>query len=156
MALDTRAKRTIRPLRDGRITIPAEFRRALGITDESLLAVSLEDDGLRIRKVDAAETNGHDAWLSESDDPFASVHDDLAARGVPVSEIDAAIDAARRELRRALLDRLDRERNKQGDNASSNPWIELSGIFKDDPSADELDEAIAAYRRELDAQDGLA
>ncbi|MFN8512377.1 MAG: AbrB/MazE/SpoVT family DNA-binding domain-containing protein [Chloroflexia bacterium] len=153
MALDTQSKRTIRPLRDGRITIPAEFRRALGIADESLLAVSIEDDGLRIRKVDAAETNGHDAWLSERDDPFASVHDDFAARGVPVSEINAAIDAARRELRRALLDRLAQERKEQG---QGNPWLQLSGIFKDDPFADEVDEAIAAYRRELDAQDGAA
>jgi AbrB family looped-hinge helix DNA binding protein len=156
MALEAEAKRTVRPLRDGRITIPADFRRALGITEETVLDVSVEDDELRIRKAVTEETNGHAAQLGDEDDPFASVRVELTARGIPADEIAAAIDAARRELRRALLDRLHQERKVQGQHATSSPWRQLSGIFKDDPSADEFDEVIAAYRREIDAQDGLA
>jgi hypothetical protein len=32
-----------------------------------------------------------------------------------------------------------------------NPWLELAGMFKDDPFAVESQESIAAYRRALDA-----
>jgi hypothetical protein len=38
---------------------------------------------------------------------------------------------------------------------AENPWLQLAGIFKDDPFAAEVEESIAAYRRELDAQDEL-
>jgi predicted RNase H-like HicB family nuclease len=33
------------------------------------------------------------------------------------------------------------------------PWLQTAGMFKDDPFADELDAAIAKYRRERDADD---
>ena len=32
-------------------------------------------------------------------------------------------------------------------------WLQTAGLFKDDPFADELDAAIAEYRRERDADD---
>ena len=35
------------------------------------------------------------------------------------------------------------------------PWLQTAGMFKDDPFADELDAAIAEYRRERDADDVL-
>jgi len=34
----------------------------------------------------------------------------------------------------------------------THPWLRLAGIFQDDPFAEEMQEEIAAYRRELDAQ----
>lgn len=34
-----------------------------------------------------------------------------------------------------------------------NPWLEMAGIFKDDPQFDQMLEAIATYRHEIDAQD---
>jgi bifunctional DNA-binding transcriptional regulator/antitoxin component of YhaV-PrlF toxin-antitoxin module len=132
MASEAEAKRTVRPLRDGRITIPVEFRRVLGITEESLLDIAVEEDAIRIRKVEVARTNGQGTWLAGSGDPFVSARAELATRGVPADEIDAAIDAARRELRRALLDRLHQERREQG---GGTPWRQLAGIFRDDPSA---------------------
>jgi hypothetical protein len=33
------------------------------------------------------------------------------------------------------------------------PWLQTAGMFKDDPFGDELDAAIAEYRRERDADD---
>jgi len=35
---------------------------------------------------------------------------------------------------------------------TENPWIKLAGKYKDDPQFDDMLEAIAAYRRELDAE----
>ena len=46
--------RTVRPLRSGQITIPADFRRELDITDDSLLQATLGGDGLRITKLRTA------------------------------------------------------------------------------------------------------
>jgi len=34
------------------------------------------------------------------------------------------------------------------------PWLQTAGMFKDEPFADELQELIAAYRRERDTLDG--
>jgi hypothetical protein len=34
-----------------------------------------------------------------------------------------------------------------------NPWLKTCGRFKDDPTWDEFQENIAAYRRELDAEE---
>jgi hypothetical protein len=39
---------------------------------------------------------------------------------------------------------------------ADNPWLQLAGLFKDDPFAAEVEEAIAVYRRELDSQDERA
>jgi predicted RNase H-like HicB family nuclease len=33
------------------------------------------------------------------------------------------------------------------------PWLEMAGVFKDDPFSTELEESIAAYRRDLDTKD---
>jgi len=33
-----------------------------------------------------------------------------------------------------------------------NPWLKVAGMFKDDPQWDEFIEAMAVYRRELDAE----
>jgi predicted RNase H-like HicB family nuclease len=36
--------------------------------------------------------------------------------------------------------------------ATSNPWLETAGMFKDDPLFDEMLAEVAAYRRTLDEQ----
>lgn len=36
---------------------------------------------------------------------------------------------------------------------TKHPWMEFAGMFKDDPYWDEFQEAIAEYRREVDAED---
>ncbi|MFM7599713.1 MAG: type II toxin-antitoxin system HicB family antitoxin, partial [Pseudanabaena sp.] len=33
-----------------------------------------------------------------------------------------------------------------------NPWLRFAGVFKDDPSFDRMQEDIAEYRREKDAE----
>ncbi len=38
--------------------------------------------------------------------------------------------------------------------AQKNPWLEMAGIFKDDPQFDQMLEAIETYRRELDVNVG--
>ena len=47
----TRLSRIIRPLPKGQITIPVAIRRELGITESSLLEVSLQDDKIVISKL---------------------------------------------------------------------------------------------------------
>ena len=34
----------------------------------------------------------------------------------------------------------------------NNPWLQMAGIFKDDPTYDEMLAYIEQYRRELDAE----
>ena len=36
---------------------------------------------------------------------------------------------------------------------TKHPWMQFAGMFKDDPYWDEFQEAIAEYRREIDAED---
>lgn len=36
---------------------------------------------------------------------------------------------------------------------TKHPWMKFAGMFKDDPYWDEFKEAIAEYRREIDAED---
>lgn len=36
---------------------------------------------------------------------------------------------------------------------TGNPWIDHAGIFKDDPTWDEFQAAVAAFRREMDEEE---
>jgi len=68
-------------------------------------------------------------------------------------------DEALTQLRQSLARQLKRARivPLEIDIAQSdNPWLQTAGIFKDDPFATEIQESIAAYRCELDAQDEAA
>lgn len=97
------ARRTkiVRPLRGGQITIPVEFRRRLGIEDDSLLQVTLDRDELRIKKVDVSETVAGSPWLKELYEYFAPVRQDILVAGISEEEVNADIDAALAEVRRA-------------------------------------------------------
>ena len=96
-----RVTKVVRPLRRGQITIPAEFRRSLGITDDTLLHITLEDGGLRITRVAAVSSSesGPNAWLRELHAQFAPVRQ--AAEVYSDSEIDEVIDQAVREARQS-------------------------------------------------------
>lgn len=48
-------RKVVKPLAKGQITIPAEFREALGIGAETLLSVSLFEDRLEIRPLPQGE-----------------------------------------------------------------------------------------------------
>lgn len=86
------AARIVRPLRGGQITIPAEFRRRLGIDEGTLLQLTLDDGELRLRPLRAGETAAGSAWFAELYDLFAPVREEAA--GQTEQEIDEAIQRA--------------------------------------------------------------
>jgi bifunctional DNA-binding transcriptional regulator/antitoxin component of YhaV-PrlF toxin-antitoxin module len=99
MAASETPKRIIRPLRSGQITIPAEFRQRLDIHDDTLLQISLEQDELRIRKVNVSQTAGEMDWFKELYDYFAPIREEIIEHGVSEEEVNADIDAAVRAVR---------------------------------------------------------
>lgn len=56
--------RIVRQLRGGQITIPADYRRLRGITDDSLLQMSTEAGELRIKPVRVTDQASSD-WIKE-------------------------------------------------------------------------------------------
>jgi AbrB family looped-hinge helix DNA binding protein len=96
----TRKPRTrlVRTLRNGQITIPAEFRKQLGLDEHSLLRVTLDDGELRIRPVRVSEQPAGSPWLKELYEYFAPVREEIIARGISEEEVNADIDAAIAEV----------------------------------------------------------
>lgn len=70
----------VRPLRSGQITIPAEFRKRLGIQENTLLRLTLAGDEIHLKAVRAAETAAGSPWLRELYDRFAPVRREALAR----------------------------------------------------------------------------
>ena len=98
-----RMTKLVRPLRGGQITIPAEMRRRLGITDDTLLRLTLDGSELRIRPVKTVETAAGSPWLKELYDLFAPVRAEAAEHSD--EEVDTAIDQAVEATRRRYADR---------------------------------------------------
>ena len=94
MAERKRLTRTVRSLRNGQITIPVEFRRELGITDDSLLQLTIEGEELRLRKVRSTPESAGSPWLAELYQRFAPVRQEAIDQGYTEEEINAAIDEA--------------------------------------------------------------
>jgi len=88
--------RIVRPLRRGQLTIPAEFRRRLGIDDDTLLRLTLHGDKIEIVPVVNAPAAGK-AWAKELYEMFAPVR--AEAQAMDEAEIDALIDEAIDEVR---------------------------------------------------------
>ena len=84
--------RIVRPLRGGQITIPAEFRKRLGITEDSVLQMILREGELRIKPMRMTETAAGSPWLMELYDLFAPVREEAAS--MSEQEIDEAIKQA--------------------------------------------------------------
>jgi AbrB family looped-hinge helix DNA binding protein len=93
-----RLTRTVRALRGGQITIPAEFRKQLGLQEDSLLQMTLEAGELRLRPVEVIE-RGQAALLKDLYASFAPVREEGAAKGYTEEEINVAIDEAVRDVR---------------------------------------------------------
>lgn len=89
-----RVTKMVRPLRSGQITIPAGFRREMGITSDSLLQVSLEDQELRIRAVEVREAGQGSPWLRKAYELLAPAREETAQAGYTEEEVNAAIDRA--------------------------------------------------------------
>ena len=98
-----RLTRLVRPLRRGQVTIPAEFRRRLGITDDSLLQLTLEDHELRIRALRPEGAAKGSPWLKELEALLAPVHAEAAQYSD--EEINATIDAAIAAVRESYATR---------------------------------------------------
>ena len=79
----------IRPLRRGQLTIPAEFRRRLGIDDDTLLQLTLREDKIEITPVVTRPAAGK-AWARELYTMFTPVREE--ARALDESEIDTLIE----------------------------------------------------------------
>jgi bifunctional DNA-binding transcriptional regulator/antitoxin component of YhaV-PrlF toxin-antitoxin module len=90
--------RIVRQLRGGQITIPADYRRRLGITDDSLLQMSAEEGELRIKPVRVTDQAGSD-WVKELYDLFAPVRAEAGKSGE--QEVNSAIDEAVQAVRKA-------------------------------------------------------
>jgi bifunctional DNA-binding transcriptional regulator/antitoxin component of YhaV-PrlF toxin-antitoxin module len=86
--------RIVRPLQDGRITIPAEFRRELGIGRDTLLQVTLDGGELRLKPIEAEGEQQGSPWFKELYDYFAPARAEALAKGYTDEEINAWIDEA--------------------------------------------------------------
>jgi AbrB family looped-hinge helix DNA binding protein len=86
----------VRPLRRGQLTIPAEFRRRLGINNDTLLQLTLYEDKIEIVPVVTKPVAGM-AWARELYDMFAPIRQ--KAQTMDEAEIDALIDEAVDEVR---------------------------------------------------------
>jgi bifunctional DNA-binding transcriptional regulator/antitoxin component of YhaV-PrlF toxin-antitoxin module len=90
--------RLVRPLRNGQITIPAEFRQRLDITQDSVLQVVLVGHELRIRPLKLTRTEAGSAWARDLYEMFAPVRKN--AEKYPEAEVNADIDKAVTAVRR--------------------------------------------------------
>jgi AbrB family looped-hinge helix DNA binding protein len=88
--------RVVRPLRRGQLTIPAEFRRRLGIADDTLLQLTLQEGKIEITPV-VATPAAEMAWVRELYAMFAPVRQE--AQELEEAEIDALIDETVDEVR---------------------------------------------------------
>ncbi len=86
--------RTIKAIRSGQITIPADFRRELNITDDTLLQMTVEGEELRITKLRTAPDAAGSPWLAELYERFAPVRREAIDEGYTEGEINEAIDQA--------------------------------------------------------------
>lgn len=87
----------MRQLRNGQITIPKEFREALHLGGDDMLAVTLQDGKLEIEAVKSAPKAGGSQWAKDLYDLFAPVRKSL--EGYTEQEINDAIDEAVRAVR---------------------------------------------------------
>jgi len=86
----------VRPLRRGQLTIPADFRRRLGIDDDTLLQLTLHEDKIEIVPVTTKPITEM-AWARELYEIFSPVRRE--AQMMKEADIDALIDEAVDEVR---------------------------------------------------------
>jgi bifunctional DNA-binding transcriptional regulator/antitoxin component of YhaV-PrlF toxin-antitoxin module len=99
MASKSFKSKLIRPLRGGQMTIPAEFRRELGVDEETMLRVTLLDGTMLVTPVRVDESRKGSPGLKALYEYFAPVREEILARGISEEELNADIDAAIAEVR---------------------------------------------------------
>ena len=93
--------RIVRPEAGGQIRIPDEFRRELGIEEDSVLQVTLDGEELHIRRRAVTEPAGDNDWFGALYDHFAPVRAEAIEQGYTDEEINEGIDEAVAEVRQA-------------------------------------------------------
>lgn len=91
--------RVVRLLRNGQITIPKEFREALGLQAEDAVSITLDRGVVGIQKLAIPDDDAGSPWLQELYEVFAPVRQSFADSGMSEAEINAELDAAVREAR---------------------------------------------------------
>ena len=89
----------VRLSRDGRITIPAAFRRALAIEPDAHLMITLDNGVVYITPLRSEIGAPGSSWVRDFYDYFAPVRAEIAAAGYTEDEVNADIDAAIRAVR---------------------------------------------------------
>ena len=90
--------RIVRQLRSGQVTIPVEFRRELGIDEDSLLQMTLTDGELHIKPVHVSPRAKGSPWLKDLYNRFAGARKEAAKYSE--EEVNADIDRAVTDVRR--------------------------------------------------------
>lgn len=90
-------RKLVKQLRHGQITIPKEFREALGIEETDMLAISLGDGKLEVEPVRVEPKVKRSSWARELYGLYAPVREGLAE--IPEAEVNRAIDQAVKEVR---------------------------------------------------------
>jgi len=93
--------KVVRPLRNGQITIPAEFRTRLEINEQSLLELSLVGDELRLKPVHVSKRAVNSEWARELYEMFAPIRAETRKQSEKQvnADIDQAVAAVRRKRR---------------------------------------------------------
>ena len=94
----------VRARKKGQITIPDGIRKELGIEENTLLRVRVEDGELRIKPVNVQEESTGSPWLLKLYEYFAPVRQEAIEKGYTDEEINAWIDEALAEVRREQRD----------------------------------------------------
>lgn len=90
----------VKSLRNGQVTIPADFREKLGIEADTLLQISIMHGELRIKPVQVSDKNQVGSpWLKEAYEAFADVRKELEKYSE--EEINEAIDKAVKAVRKS-------------------------------------------------------
>jgi len=91
---DGKMSKVVRARKKGQVTIPDEYRKELGIGDDTLLRMRVEDGELRIAPVEVREQARGSPWLRELYEYFAPVREEADEKGYTDEEINAWIDEA--------------------------------------------------------------
>ena len=92
---------TRRKLHDGQLTIPDEFRQALGIEPDDEIELRIIDDELRLVRLNDGNDADRKQALRALYEQFAPVRAEIQALGISEDEVNADIEEAVRAVRRA-------------------------------------------------------
>ena len=86
--------RVVRMTPGGQITLPADFRQRLGVTEDTMLRLTIDNGELRIAPERTVPESRGSPWLRDRYAVFAPVREEILERQIPEAEVNADIDAA--------------------------------------------------------------